>query len=142
MMKLLVKIVSTSVIAVGLSGCGSAAYDYKKEAPADTITVALGETVQANNAKLSVTFDKIEKDARCPINARCTWAGYALVNATVKQGDKSEKVSLSTVNFESFNNTEEVFGKKIKLLELLPNKTAGAAAKPELAKPTIKLKIN
>ncbi|PWQ96350.1 hypothetical protein [Leucothrix arctica] len=141
MIKLLTKIIATGAVAATLSGCGSSAYDYRKTPISDTITVPLGKTVQAQNSGLSVTFDKIGQDSRCPINARCTWSGVAVVDATVKQGDKSQKIKLSTVNFEAFNNTEKVFGKDIKLIELLPNKTAGAA-KPEMSQTTIKLKID
>ena len=141
MIKLLIKIITTSLIKVGLSGCGSSAYDYRKASLADMITVPLGKAVQAKHADFSVKFDKIEQDSRCPINARCTWAGVGIINATVTKGEKSQKVTLSTINFEAFNNTEKVFGKDIKLLELLPNKTAGAA-KPELSQTTIKLKID
>ena len=140
MTKLLAKIITTGVIAIGLTGCGSA-YDYRKVRLSDTITVPLGKTVAAEHAGFSVTFDKIEQDSRCPINARCLWSGVGIVNATVKQGDESQKVTLSTVNYETFNNTESVFGKDIKLLELLPNKSAGAA-KPEMTEKTIKLIID
>jgi hypothetical protein len=141
MIKQMIKIITTSLIIVGLSGCGSSAYDYRKEAPADMITVPLGKVAQADNAGLSVMFDNVEQDSRCPINARCAWAGVGIVNVTVKKGDKSQKVALSTINYEAFNNTESVFGKDIKLLELLPNKTAGAA-KPEMNQTMIKLKID
>ena len=141
MMKLLIKIITTSLVTISLSGCGSSAYDYRKTPVSDTITVPLGTVVQAKHANFSVKFDGIEQDSRCPINARCAWAGVGIINATVTKGDKSEKVTLSTINYEAFNNTEKVFGKDIKLLELLPNKTAGAA-KPEINKTTIKLKID
>jgi len=141
MIKLLIKIITTSLITVGLSGCGSSAYDYRKASLADMITVPLGKTIQAKHADFRVKFDGIEQDSRCPINARCAWAGVGIINATVTKGEKSQKVTLSTINYEAFNNTEKVFGKDIKLLELLPNKTAGAA-KPELSQTTIKLKID
>jgi hypothetical protein len=141
MIKLIIKIITTSLIAVGLSGCGSSAYDYRKARVADMVTVPLGQAVQAKHAGFSVKFDKIEQDSRCPINARCTWEGVGIINATVTKGEESKKVTLSTINFEAFNNTEKVFGKDIKLLELLPKKTAGAA-KPELGQTMIKLKID
>ena len=140
MTKLLIKILTSSLLAVGLSGCGPA-YDYRKASLSDTIIVPLGKSVQADNAGLSVMFDKVEKDSRCAINARCKWEGVGIVNVTVKQGEKSQKVSLSTINFEKLNNTENVFGKDIKLLELLPQKVAGAA-KPELSQTTIKLLVD
>jgi len=141
MIKLLVKIIATSAVAVGVSGCGSAAYDYRKTPVTDMVSVSLGQSVQAENAGFSVKFDKVEQDSRCPINARCVWAGVGIINATVKQGENSKKIKLSTVNYETFNNTEKVFGKDIKLLALLPNPTAGAA-KPEMNQTTIKLKID
>ena len=140
MIKLLTKITAASALAVSLSGCGSA-YDYRKTPVADMITVPMGQTVLAENSGLSVTFDKIDQDSRCPINARCVWSGVAVIDASVKRGDQIQKIKLSTVNFEAFNNTEKVFGKDIQLMQLLPNKTAGAA-KPEITQTTVKLKID
>ena len=28
--------------------------------------------------KVNITFNKVTEDNRCPMNARCVWAGYAL----------------------------------------------------------------
>jgi hypothetical protein len=103
--------------------------------------VPLGEASLVSKTSLSVKFDSVEQDSRCPINAKCLWAGVAIVNVTVINGEGELKtIQLSTVNYETFNTTETVFGKNIQLMALLPNPSAGG--KPEITKKLIKLKID
>ena len=143
MYKLPIKIITIGLLTGFISGCNSAAYDYRKQPVVTEITVPLNKTVKAGNTGLSVSFDKIESDSRCPINARCVWSGVAVVAATVKNNKgESKALSLGTVNFEKINNSETVFGKRIMLLELLPKPIAGQAGKPELTPPSIKIKID
>ena len=143
MNKLPIKIITTGLLAGFITGCNSPAYDYRKDPIVTEITVPLNKTVKAGNTGLSVSFDKIKSDSRCPINARCVWSGVAVVAATVKDGKGASKaLSLGTVNFEKINNAEEAFGKRVTLLELLPQPVAGQAGKPELNPPSIKIKID
>ena len=143
MNKLPIKIITTGLLAGFITGCTSPAYDYRKEAVTTEITIPLNKTVKAGNTGLSISFDKIKSDSRCPINARCVWSGVAVVAATVKNSKgESKALSLGTVNFEKINNAEEAFGKRIKLIELLPKPIAGQAGKPELNPPSIKVKID
>jgi len=143
MKELPIKIITISVLAGFISACGSAAYEYRKDPIVTEISVPLNQTVVAGQTGLSVQFDKVESDSRCPVNAKCLWSGVAIIKATVKnQKGESKALRLSTVNYESYNNTEEVFGKDITLLELLPAPIAGKPAKPEIMPATIKLKID
>ena len=58
--------------------------------------LAVGETVRFDKA-LRVTFLKVTKDNRCPMNARCITAGDAEVLLEVKLGaNKPETVTLHT----------------------------------------------
>ena len=142
MNKLPIKIITTGLLVGFISGC-SPAYDYRKDPVVTEITVPMNKTVTAGKTGLSVSFDKIESDSRCAINARCVWSGVAVVAATVKNAKgESKALRLGTVNFEKINNSEEAFGKRITLLELLPQPVAGQAAKPELTKSSIKIKID
>lgn len=141
MKKLPIKIVVIGLLAMLITACGSSAYEYRKERLVTNVDVPLGEASLVSKTSLSVKFDSVEQDSRCPINAKCLWAGVAIVNVTVINGEGELKtIQLSTVNYETFNTTETVFGKNIELMALLPNPSAGG--KPEITKKLIKLKID
>lgn len=143
MNKLLIKIITIMVLIGFLGACTSPAYNYRKELVASEITIPLNKMVKAADTGLSVSFNKIESDSRCAINARCLWAGAAVVKATVtNEKGESKTLTLSTVNYETFNNTAKVFGKRVTLIDLLPKPVAGKSAKPELTPPSIKVKID
>ena len=143
MKKLPIKILIISVFAMLLSACGSPAYEYRTDRMVIDIDVPLGKTVTAEPTGLSITFDSVEQDSRCPINARCAWSGVGIVNATVMNAEGERKaIKLSTVNYEAFNNVEKAFGKDIKLVDLLPKPLAGSSAKPEITQKIIKLMID
>lgn len=143
MKKLPIKIITIGFLAMLVTACGSSAYEYRKDRVVTDIDVPLGKTVTANMAGLSVTFDSVEQDSRCAINARCVWGGVGIVNATVMNAAGEKKaIKLSTINYEAFNNVEKVFGKDIELIDLLPKPIAGSGGKPEITQKLIKLKID
>jgi hypothetical protein len=143
MKKLPIKIIVIGLLAMLITACSSSAYEYRKERLVTNVEVPLGEAELVANTSLSVKFDSIEQDSRCPINAKCLWAGVAIVNVTVINGEGVLKnIKLSSVNYETFNTTEKVFGKNIELMAVLPNPSAGTGAKPEIIKKLIKLKID
>jgi hypothetical protein len=143
MKKLPIKIIVIGLLAMLITACSSSAYEYRKERLVINVEVPLGEAALVANTSLSVKFDSVEQDSRCPINAKCLWAGVAIVNVTVINGEGVlKKIKLSSVNYETFNTTENVFGKNIELMAVLPNPSAGTAAKPEIIKKLIKLKID
>lgn len=142
MNKLPIKIITTTLLVGFISGCTSPAYNYRKDPVVTEITIPLKQMVKAGSTGLSMSFDKIESDSRCAINARCLWAGAAVVKTTVKNSKGvSKTLSLSTVNFENYDNIGKVFGKKITLIDLLPKVTAGASSKPAVT-PSIRVKID
>ena len=46
----------------------------------EIITLKIGESVEVNGADLTLDFDKIVDDSRCPTGAECFWEGQAEVN--------------------------------------------------------------
>lgn len=60
-------------------------------------TLQVGKTVGFDRSGIQVTFLKVTKDSRCPMNARCITAGDAEVLLKVKVGSKKpEMVTLHT----------------------------------------------
>ena len=142
MKKLPIKFMTVSLL-VGLVTACSPAYEYRKDRITTNISVPLGKTVVAGSTGLSVMFNSVEQDSRCPINAKCAWAGVGIVNATVvNSAGVRESIKLSTINYEKFNKVKKVFGKEIELIDLLPRPIAGSGAKPEISQKLIKLKID
>lgn len=143
MKKLPIKIITIGLLTMLVSACGTPAYEYRKDRMVTNLDVELGKTVKAVPTGLSVTFDSIEQDSRCAINARCVWGGVGIVNATIINVEgKKKAIKLSTINYETFNTVETVFGKDIELLDLQPKPIAGSGVKPNMGKALIKLKID
>ena len=143
MKKLPIKITIIGLLVMLVSACGSSAYDYRTERRVDHVDVMLGKATMVGNTSLSVMFDSIEKDSRCPINAKCAWSGVGIVNVIViNAAGESKKLALSTINFENYNKVENAFGKDFELMELLPKRVAGSGAKSEITKTLIKLSVD
>ncbi|WP_408587615.1 hypothetical protein [Novosphingobium sp.] len=52
----------------------------------------LGETTRAG--PVSVRADEVLEDSRCPMNARCVWAGRVVLAATVTQEGRAQQRKL------------------------------------------------
>ena len=143
MKKLPIKIIAIGLLTMLVTACGSSAYEYRKDRIVTNVDVPLGKTAVVEKTGLSVKFDSVHQDSRCPINAKCLWAGTAIVNVTVSnRAGEVKAIKLSTTNFETFNKVETAFGKSIEIMDLLPNPLAGSGSKPELTQKLIKLKID
>ena len=64
--------------------------------PGNDKTLHVGETLRYDRG-LKITFLAVRNDSRCPINAKCIWAGDAAVVLRVKAGNQAaRKVTLHT----------------------------------------------
>jgi len=89
---LLKSLVLTSIGSTFLSSRSEAASPAKGKKGK---TLSVGETLRFDD--LSITFIRVKKDARCPINAMCLTAGDAEVILLVKVGSSRPRiVSLHT----------------------------------------------
>jgi hypothetical protein len=88
----------------------------------DTVTIAFNQTAVLESDDLKITFTGITEDSRCPTNVECVWEGRAVA------GFKAEKKGDIRV-FNLTNNEQsevepkqsiEVFGRTVKLLDVLP----------------------
>jgi hypothetical protein len=61
-----------------------------------SFTMAPGETVNVTGAGISLRFDGVEGDSRCPADAICVLGGDAEVRLTVAGGSATRQVSLHT----------------------------------------------
>ena len=88
----------------------------------DTITIGY-KSQYTNSAKdVSLRFDSVLEDSRCPEDATCVWAGNAKVRLIVDAENKKDTFTLNTiVNMSFANSFVTKNGYKIVLIDLLPH---------------------
>ncbi len=73
--------------------------------------LAVNQTAQITAENISVTFQKVLEDSRCPIDVTCIWAGLAEVSLRVAVSGKEKDISLSTPPAENSTVVENyIFG--------------------------------
>jgi hypothetical protein len=94
------------------------------ELPA-TVTLAPGERVIARGPDLAVRFAGVSEDSRCPEGVTCVWAGRAVVQVEVGDGEAP------TVPLEVGGEPRVVRGLALAAEALDPYPRADAATRPE-----------
>jgi hypothetical protein len=78
------------------------------------------DNIFSDNA-VSLCFDSIISDSRCPSNAMCVWQGAATARFTFTNHNETHVLQLSTINAGSdFRKDTVVAGYKIEFLDLSP----------------------
>lgn len=77
-----------AIACAALSGCAATAANPPGEGPA-----RLGQTVYVDGPR--VTPLRVIEDSRCPMNARCVWAGRVVLHAKVQGGAWQRDVDLT-----------------------------------------------
>lgn len=75
-------------------GCDSSDPDPARSQPAADLQLELGETGQADG--LTITFESVTGDSRCPEGVECIWAGEARVRLVVN-GTSEEILAMDAV---------------------------------------------
>ena len=83
---------------------------------------ALGETMRVG--RLRVTPQALVEDSRCPLNARCVWAGRLVLRTRIDGAGWRETVDLT------LGQPATVHGSRILLAAVRPDKMAGLAPSP------------
>lgn len=95
----------------------------------DSALVSLQFKGQATiNNDLTILFDGVKADSRCPENANCVWAGDGEIKLIILKGNSKEEVSLHT-----FLEPKEITfgGYRLFLKALKPYPTTTTSIKPE-----------
>ena len=53
-------------------------------------SLAIGQSVAIKNENLTIRFDAVTEDSRCPTGATCIWAGQASARVTINDGSATE----------------------------------------------------
>jgi hypothetical protein len=81
--------------------------------------VPAGKTAAFADEPLTVTFEQVVEDSRCPANTTCVWAGTAVIRLGLRVGDTAR----GTVNLQTLSEAEAegVFQKyRLRLVRLAP----------------------
>lgn len=87
----------------------------------------LGEATRVGT--LVVTPLRVVEDSRCPINARCIWAGRAIVHTRIESGGRSETTDIE------LGRPYITHDRGLQLVSIEPGKLAGA--QPDPPPPTV-----
>ena len=101
-----------------------------QQSPVVKSVVTFGKSVKPSGTEVTVSFDALVEDSRCPTGANCIWAGDAAVVISVSTpGASSGKYTLHSSS--QFVHEVEHDGNRVTLLEVAPYPVAGAVHKPQ-----------
>ena len=101
----------------------------KSELPINQIiSIQNGQTLQNSEPTISLKFDAVQNDSRCPIDATCISAGNAAVQFLLTSGDSIQSFLLNT---DMAPVDSVAFGYRVELLELLPLPSASKTLDPK-----------
>ena len=86
------------------------------------IELQVGDQKSADRGRISVKFVSIVEDSRCPMNARCIWAGIAKIKLAVSKGKAAPR--FIELNLGQEPNSARVHGYTISLESLTQNDPA------------------
>ena len=103
----------------------------------DQITVRLGQQRSVDHGRIKIRFISVVEDSRCPMNARCVWAGNAKIKIAVTNSRGVVKIVNLNTNLEP--KVVSVYGYRLSLEDLNPQKGAPADMrhKPKTATITV-----
>jgi hypothetical protein len=87
------KIILAGIAAITVTGCAATATNPPAAQPASG-PARLGQTVYVDGPR--VTPLKVIEDSRCPMNARCVWAGRVVLRVKVQGGAWQRTIDLTT----------------------------------------------
>ncbi len=95
------------------------------EMPTGQQKVRMGVGKTASAFGLSVTFNNIVSDSRCPVDAQCIWAGMFVADVTLASGAKSETIQIEQNDIREWN------GYSVTLASVEPIPKSTEEKKPE-----------
>lgn len=110
-----------------LASCGTSPAAPRSVRLGEPFTLAPGQTAQVEGTGLSVTFEGVSADSRCPVDVTCVWEGDAVVDVSARP-DADPRRELHTSG--RYASEAEVGEYRMRLVELAPVPRAGASPAP------------
>jgi hypothetical protein len=106
-------VIAASYVAVA---CTAVRTDTPTAVPDADFTIPVRGSVRIEETPLTIRFDSVTEDSRCPTDVQCVWAGNATVRLTVLSSGHAQVIDLKT----SANTPATLSGNSIELRGLLP----------------------
>ena len=108
--------------AAVLSACGVARA--RQARPVQT-TLAVGKAFKVPDTSITVTFEDVVEDSRCPTGTNCIWAGDAVIRIGIRSAANSGSSYTLHTN-PQFMREVEYEGIRVLLTNLMPHPAEGA----------------
>jgi hypothetical protein len=119
-----------TVLALVVGGCGKSNPNQIQVSANTAFDLAVGKTAIVKGESISIKFDSVTEDSRCPTGVTCIWAGQAKCNMSVVQNGVTTPVVLTQSG--GSEGTMQGFAGKYQVSFLLnPYPRAGSQIKPQ-----------
>ncbi|APV45472.1 hypothetical protein Dform_02168 [Dehalogenimonas formicexedens] len=92
MKNIMVAVVGVLILAIGLTGCGEKPLNASL---GQSVDLKPGQAVELNSEKMTLKFEKVLNDSRCPEGASCVWEGQVQCLVTLDLDGKKEQITLT-----------------------------------------------
>ena len=87
----------------------------------EPFVLGYGSSAAVDGGKLTVTFEKVVEDSRCPADVMCAWSGQAVVGLRVEAAGEAAQ----TVELGGFTDYDGILRPQRPELETTPSATVG-----------------
>lgn len=104
------------------SARGQAERREREPAPATELVLRIGQSESLDADGLTMQFDRVVEDSRCPMDVTCVWAGDAVVRLTIGRRASTVTVDLRLSERGERERVEGAY--RIRLERLLPERVS------------------
>jgi hypothetical protein len=117
---------------VALLGLLAGQADQQAPAPkrGEPFEVKAAETRRLADDNLSVRFDGVTEESRCPVGVQCVWEGDAVVQLTLERPPAAAEARVLHTS-QRFERETEYAGLVVRLVDLQPEPREGGTIAPE-----------
>ena len=105
----------------------------------DSIVLTPGASHLIPDTDLTVVFEAVVEDSRCPVGTNCVWAGDATVRLRV-DSPRAKAASILLHTNEQFPQEAAHGGIRLRLVSLAPQPTADGPPRPDSYRATLNIR--
>jgi hypothetical protein len=125
MLKIRLLVFASSLASV--AACAPVRTDVPTATPNSDFDVPVGGMMRVGGTPLTIRFDTVSEDSRCPTDAQCVWEGNATIRLTADSAGKPHTVELRTSGNPPPGSA---FGYRIEYRALRPTPTTAGPIPP------------
>lgn len=103
----------------------------------DTLVLPYRVTFENPKARMTIRFDSLLEDSRCPEGLMCFWEGNARVSFLFEEPGGRHRFALNT--YSGFTRDTLISGYRVSLLDVLPRRKAGIPVDPRDYRAVVKI---